>query len=194
MDYFIYTICYDPKGPVKIGITRNPLNRLKQLQTGNEKKLHLTSVRNFKKKAYANFAEGLILGELIKKKLKIGTGGNEWFDISIQQAEHIIQYWPIYFEGNQTKNYLEPISQNDEYIEILDELEEFFENFFLNKNNRIISSTWNDKSKSVSEKIKDIEDNQEFDDEYRFPISSAISLSDWIEIFEFHKLIEFKIK
>ena len=85
------------------------------------------------KKAYANFAEGLILGELIKKKLKIGTGGNEWFDISIQQAEHIIQYWPIYFEGNQTKNYLEPISQNDEYIEILDELEEFLKIFFLIK-------------------------------------------------------------
>ena len=77
------------------------------------KKKNCLSVRNFKKKHTLILYRSLILGELIKKNLRL-AGGNEWFDISIQQAEHIIQYWPIYFEGNQTKNYLEPISQNDE--------------------------------------------------------------------------------
>jgi hypothetical protein len=72
-DMYVYAI-QEEGGAVKIGISRDPEQRLKQLQTGNSKKLTLVAVR----KAENRYADEKHLHNLSKPYLVRG----EWFDVN----------------------------------------------------------------------------------------------------------------
>lgn len=74
-DMYVYAIREDESGRIKLGISRNPEQRLKQLQTGNSQKLSLVAY----KKAGNGAADEAALHEANKDLHVRG----EWFDSGI---------------------------------------------------------------------------------------------------------------
>jgi hypothetical protein len=80
VESYIYVIAASPEGPVKIGHSRQPEKRLKQLQTGHSEKLILfhkepillESARNAEQDIHAQ----------IGYRRKVG----EWFTVSVEAA------------------------------------------------------------------------------------------------------------
>lgn len=71
---FVYVIQGRPKSPIKIGLAKNPLARLAQLQTGNPHSLRLLYVVPGDKWLEAELHERASTASMV------AGGGSEWFD------------------------------------------------------------------------------------------------------------------
>lgn len=78
---FIYLISNN-NNSIKIGHSKNPLKRIKQLQTGNDNKLTLLLV------CYAD----IYLEKRLHKMFLFHKKYGEWFTVSTEQLNFIIQY------------------------------------------------------------------------------------------------------
>lgn len=76
---WIYVIGSDTK-PYKIGFSKNPEKRLKQLQTGHPKKLKIHHLEEI------NSNEVLIIEKNIHKENKFKKSHGEWFDLELEEA------------------------------------------------------------------------------------------------------------
>ncbi len=90
----IYVISVNENGPVKIGSSKNPNRRLKQLQTANCSSLilyyqtEITYDLNIKK-----------LEKLIHKDINYLRTKGEWFNINVNKAISVIEHAMIrYYE------------------------------------------------------------------------------------------------
>ena len=77
MKTFVYLIQHG-YGGIKIGVSKDPKKRCKQLQTGNQKKLRVIATFSFKSKS-----EALIVEELLHRKFAQYRMNGEWFRKSI---------------------------------------------------------------------------------------------------------------
>lgn len=92
--YFIYVIGpKDIEKPQKIGISKNPQKRLKQLQTGHSEKLFI----HYKLKC-SNKQEAKKFEQRIHKNLKHLKTQGEWFQLSPKECSEEINY--ILIENN----------------------------------------------------------------------------------------------
>lgn len=67
--YHIYVIAHYKNGPIKIGYSNNPPQRLKQLQTGSSQNLALCGSLGLKNEELAKLIEKIIISYLIKNNL-----------------------------------------------------------------------------------------------------------------------------
>lgn len=74
-DMYVYAIREDESGRIKLGISRNPEQRLKQLQTGNSQKLSLV--------AYKKAGNGAVDEAALHEANKDLHVRGEWFDSGI---------------------------------------------------------------------------------------------------------------
>lgn len=77
---FLYAISSNNQKPVKLGISKNPLKRVKQLQTGHSEKLslyHTEKVPADKVRLYEN---------ILHKDLSLKRKQGEWFDVTVEEA------------------------------------------------------------------------------------------------------------
>lgn len=78
-DMFVYAIKESDSGNIKIGISRDPKRRLKQLQTGNSSKLELVAYAEAKNKysdesfAHSINSDNHVRGEWFNEKASIGS-------------------------------------------------------------------------------------------------------------------------
>ena len=98
---YIYIIS-DNNGYMKIGVSKNPKIRLKQLQTGHPTKLEILFTEEF----YCKRSHLLKIDTLIHKKVKTIAQKvkGEWFKISLeklQQIKDIIVIYRIHYEDNE---------------------------------------------------------------------------------------------
>jgi len=98
---YIYIIS-DNNGYMKIGVSKNPKVRLKQLQTGHPTKLEILFTEEF----YCKRSHLLKIETLIHKKVKTIAQKvkGEWFEISLeklQQIKDIIVMHRIHYEDNE---------------------------------------------------------------------------------------------
>lgn len=89
---FVYAIASAKSGPVKIGYSQDPQERLKQLQTGNPERLHILAVIRFKEDYLAKIAEGLIIEFLSPRRT---TPKGEFFQIHTETAYRILEFFPL---------------------------------------------------------------------------------------------------
>lgn len=86
MDRSPTTNCYiihDKKNNAyKIGMSKNPTKRLKQLQTGNSNKLYLL----------ASFKSNQYLEKFLHKLLSFDNIRGEWFELTVEKLEFLIDY------------------------------------------------------------------------------------------------------
>lgn len=80
MTIHIYVIAAHKEGPVKIGFSADPEERLKQLQTGHPEPLTLYYSLSFEKK------QAKLMERIIHKTIKLHRTHGEWFDISVDSA------------------------------------------------------------------------------------------------------------
>lgn len=90
---FIYLISQSDTGPVKIGYSKHPNKRLKQLQTGQSSPLFLKHVEEIDDRK-ARIMEQIIHRENRHTKL---TG--EWFNLTVEQGISEIRHAIIRFEN-----------------------------------------------------------------------------------------------
>ena len=89
--YHIYVIAYSKDGPVKIGYSNNPPQRLKQLQTGSSKSLKLCGSLGLKNEDLARSIEKIIL-HYLKENDFLAHG--EWYNVSVNSALKILELFP----------------------------------------------------------------------------------------------------
>ena len=82
---YIYIIGSEEK-PYKIGFSKTPEKRLKELQTGHPKKLLLYYVEEI------NESEIRYIEKCIHKELKFKKSHGEWFNIEIEESKSEILY------------------------------------------------------------------------------------------------------
>ena len=97
MSKFIYVIssAKSDNSPCKIGISDNPENRVKQLQTGHPEKLE---IKFMKKLENARLYE-----KLLHKDMSYIRSHGEWFDLSVKQAIDQINFTLIHYEQSELK-------------------------------------------------------------------------------------------
>jgi hypothetical protein len=88
----------------KIGESKNPEKRLKQLQTGNPWRLKLIKI-------YEDIDYAYLIEQILHKKLDFYNVGGEWFQCDIEKIYKIIDntldslnandYWKFYEHGNK---------------------------------------------------------------------------------------------
>jgi hypothetical protein len=131
---YIYIIAYDPKGPIKIGKSSNPNQRLTELQTGNPYKLELMCVKNFFEERFAKFAEDTIKNYLIKKKLKTNSGGDEWYSTNLSYAKSILAFFPTYWPDKNDKtesgNFVYDLQRDKRYSKVCTALLLYYNDYF----------------------------------------------------------------
>lgn len=97
---YIYIIS-DNTGYIKVGISKNPLKRLKQLQTGNMNKLNLVFTEEFEcDRNHLLKIEKLIHKEIARKSKHMK---GEWFyinDLPIEEIKNIIIYHRIRYDAD----------------------------------------------------------------------------------------------
>jgi len=71
----LYLISESEKGPVKIGVAKNPLDRISELQVGNPKRLRLTGAWSMWTRSDAFDMERAVLEDVAPRRL-VG----EWVD------------------------------------------------------------------------------------------------------------------
>lgn len=71
----VYIISEGKDGPVKVGVAANPHSRVRELQSGNPKRLHVADYWSFGTRAEAFAIERLILEEMAPYRM-VG----EWID------------------------------------------------------------------------------------------------------------------
>lgn len=91
--HYLYLVAYEKSGPIKIGYSSHPEERIKQLQTGSPQRLALLGVRDFENERFARFAEEMIHLTLDPWS---ASGGNEWFGIGVSTGESILKEFPFY--------------------------------------------------------------------------------------------------
>lgn len=86
--YYVYFIYEDPPHPtkpvIKIGESKNPQSRLRNLQTGNKNLLKIYKTIRCPDKQYAKRLEGSLHQRYLKKCL-----GGEWFEIHFKDVDYI---------------------------------------------------------------------------------------------------------
>lgn len=80
MEIFIYVIAADLKGPVKIGFSKHPEKRLRELQTGVPTPLTLHHVQAFEA------PRAKLIEKMLHKTLRIQRQKGEWFKLSVEEA------------------------------------------------------------------------------------------------------------
>jgi hypothetical protein len=93
MSSYIYIIGSD-NPPYKIGISKNPERRLKNLQTGHPYKLKIWELRKTESK------KTKLLESVIHKHLDSYRMSGEWFDISLEQAILQVDFALIRYEDD----------------------------------------------------------------------------------------------
>lgn len=83
---YLYVIAADPNGPTKLGISKDPDSRLRQLQTGHAQRLRLY----YQEPVPASQAR-LFEGLLHRQVSFLRTHG-EWFDLSVADAIAHVQF------------------------------------------------------------------------------------------------------
>lgn len=96
-NYYVYIISYIDNlgGPIKIGYSTHPPTRLKQLQTGNSRRLTIYGHLSFKNELAAKLVEKIILFFL--KNNNVQQHG-EWHNINVSLALNIFEFFPDYKE------------------------------------------------------------------------------------------------
>lgn len=80
MDSYVYVIASSPEGPVKVGCSKHPDKRLKQLQTGHSEVLEL---------AYTTAvpaAQVRLMERVIHETNRHRKVHGEWFDLTVENA------------------------------------------------------------------------------------------------------------
>lgn len=98
MNYYIYIIS-SKNSPVKIGITHDCEERLRNLQTGHSEKLTIHH------RELVDKNKARILEQIIHKQLNYKRTHGEWFDISIDDAIKQVQWCLIRFEDDPLLEY-----------------------------------------------------------------------------------------
>jgi predicted GIY-YIG superfamily endonuclease len=80
---FIYLIHNEDSGFYKIGVSKNPYNRIKQLQTGSNSKLQLKQLYEAKEYAYR-------VESVLHRSYNLNERFNEWFYLDKQQVENFL--------------------------------------------------------------------------------------------------------
>lgn len=78
-----------PEGPIKIGLSKNPEKRLKQLQTGYPEKLSLFEKFPVPEKSVKKFEK------LIHDNLRYKRTHGEWFDLTLEEAKLDVEFFII---------------------------------------------------------------------------------------------------
>lgn len=92
---YLYVIGTDDTSPVKIGFSKHPEKRLKQLQTSCSQPLVLFHKEELKADAIRQY-ERVIHRELGYLKMK-----GEWFNLNPKDAALQVKHLRIFFEGNE---------------------------------------------------------------------------------------------
>ena len=92
-NHHVYLISYIDSldGPIKIGYSNHPPTRLKQLQTGNPKKLVIYGNLAFKDEFAARAVEKIILSYLIDNNV---NAKGEWYNIDVNLGLQILNFFP----------------------------------------------------------------------------------------------------
>ena len=88
----IYLIGTNMNGPLKIGYSKNPEKRLKQLQTGHDEILYLFYKRP------VDVLKPHILESHIHDANRHHKIHGEWYNLSVEEAKKEIEYAIIYWE------------------------------------------------------------------------------------------------
>lgn len=86
MSEFLYVIAADEQGPVKIGLSKHPDRRLRQLQTGHACKLvlhHAEPVEDGQVRA---------LERIVHEQIRHRRMQGEWFDLTVPDAIAEVQF------------------------------------------------------------------------------------------------------
>ena len=81
----LYLIAASEDGPTKIGISRDPDHRLKELQSGHARPLHVFHATWLVERKYAKKAEAWLHKELADKRQS-----GEWFSVAISAARELV--------------------------------------------------------------------------------------------------------
>jgi hypothetical protein len=111
--YFVYFI-YEcvPEGVVsaiKIGESKNPSRRLRNLQTGNKYLLKIYKTITCPDKKYAKQLEGSLHQRYLKK-----LSGGEWFNITFQEVDYICTKHEQLLQSGIPLQYFTDILEQDE--------------------------------------------------------------------------------
>ena len=102
--YHIYVIANNKSGPVKIGYSNNPPQRLKQLQTGSSQNLSLCGSLGLKNEELAKLIEKIILSYLNENSL---LARGEWYNLSVKSALKILELFPLTSFNNKSLDLLD---------------------------------------------------------------------------------------
>lgn len=91
---YIYVIASTPEGPSKIGLSKNPKRRLRQLQTAHPEILHLFHEEEFEA------GRARLIEECIHKTIRHKRSVGEWFSIGVEEAKHEIIFAKIRYEDD----------------------------------------------------------------------------------------------
>tara|TARA_Y100000031_G_scaffold154129_1_gene200959 strand:- start:781 stop:1278 length:498 start_codon:yes stop_codon:yes gene_type:complete len=92
-NHHVYLISYEDSldGPIKIGYSHHPPTRLKQLQTGNPRRLTIFGNLGFKDELAARSVEKIILYYFNDNNL---NAGGEWYNIGVNEVLLILNFFP----------------------------------------------------------------------------------------------------
>jgi|TARA_X000001036_G_C20280946_1_gene644308 hypothetical protein len=92
-NHHVYLISYEDSldGPIKIGYSHHPPTRLKQLQTGNPRRLTIFGNLGFKDELAARSVEKIILHYFNNNNLSMN---GEWYDIGVKEVLTILSFFP----------------------------------------------------------------------------------------------------
>jgi hypothetical protein len=92
-NHHVYLISYEDSldGPIKIGYSHHPPTRLKQLQTGNPRRLTIFGNLGFKDELVARSVEKIILYYFNDNNL---NAGGEWYNIGVNEVLLILNFFP----------------------------------------------------------------------------------------------------
>ena len=92
-NHHVYLISYEDSldGPIKIGYSHHPPTRLKQLQTGNPRRLTIFGNLAFKDELAARCVEKIILYYFNDNGLSIN---GEWYNIGVNPVLEILNFFP----------------------------------------------------------------------------------------------------
>jgi predicted GIY-YIG superfamily endonuclease len=96
METFVYIIAASPDGPVKIGYSKQPETRLKQLQTGHSEELHLYHTLSFERE------RAKLIERMMHKTLSLSRRTGEWFAIKVEDAMAELEFARIRYEEDKT--------------------------------------------------------------------------------------------
>jgi hypothetical protein len=95
MSSFLYVIGAHSGGPMKLGISADPNQRVRQLQTGHADRLRVYHTEPVPEDMALVFEKLLHrdVGHLRRR------GGKEWFDLTVEQAIAQVQFTIIQYDG-----------------------------------------------------------------------------------------------